>query len=97
MFARLQASSGSGHQPAPELSFAPPEEIEEGPLGGALTSSDSKSSVNSIGASGTAGGQCVGVSSGMEWIVKRMYAMCAEICAIYVQVISVPFVNGAQF
>ncbi|XP_075241169.1 brefeldin A-inhibited guanine nucleotide-exchange protein 3-like isoform X3 [Convolutriloba macropyga] len=82
---RLQASSGSGHQPAPELSFAPPEEIEEGPLGGALTSSDSKSSVNSIGASGTAGGQCVGVSSGMEWIVKRMYAMCAEICAIYVQ------------
>ena len=78
---RLQETASSGQQPAPELSFAPAEETEGG-VGGTESVSDSKTSLSS----GGGGGHCVGVSSGMEWIVKRMYAMCAEISASYVQV-----------
>ncbi|XP_063717969.1 brefeldin A-inhibited guanine nucleotide-exchange protein 3-like isoform X3 [Symsagittifera roscoffensis] len=77
---RLQETASSGQQPAPELSFAPAEETEGG-VGGTESVSDSKTSLSS----GGGGGHCVGVSSGMEWIVKRMYAMCAEISASYVQ------------
>ena len=73
---KLQTVSYTGQQPAPELSFCPPEE-QEG-------HNDSENSLcSSQGQSGT---HCVGVSSGMEWVVKRMYAICSEVASIYVQV-----------
>ena len=72
---RLQEASASGQQPAPELSFAPSDENEY---------SNGSGNHGKPGVPVSPG--LAGVSSGMEWIVKRMYAICAEISATYVQV-----------